>query len=246
VDSLKALDPNRPIREADMCSALTHVAMGHEQTHVPKQPSGRTSRCGPWCGAESSPGRSSGRSASLRLRQSISRHVTRQTPRRRNDHPSCRSCRTMQPSDLGERAYPGEAARAPSGACRMNRYRLRVPSPSADGVGRARCRQCSGLDHFSPLRHQRWRAPVCLSESLHRFHDGWDIVGSANSRRNGSARQKPSRQRDTHAENALYVVGNDHQGRGRFHHCDQSDTCCHHPSWPSPGFYPKWLLSKWA
>ena len=25
VDSLKALDPNRPIREADMCSARAHV-----------------------------------------------------------------------------------------------------------------------------------------------------------------------------------------------------------------------------
>ena len=28
VDSLKALDPNRPIREADMCSALAHICFG--------------------------------------------------------------------------------------------------------------------------------------------------------------------------------------------------------------------------
>src|SRR5512139_110875 len=28
VDSLKALDPNRPIREADMCGALAHVRFG--------------------------------------------------------------------------------------------------------------------------------------------------------------------------------------------------------------------------
>ena len=28
VDSLKALDPNRPIREADMCGALAHVCFG--------------------------------------------------------------------------------------------------------------------------------------------------------------------------------------------------------------------------
>ena len=29
VDGLKALDPNRPIREADMCSALVKSALGH-------------------------------------------------------------------------------------------------------------------------------------------------------------------------------------------------------------------------
>ena len=28
MESLKALDPNRPIREADMCSALDHVCFG--------------------------------------------------------------------------------------------------------------------------------------------------------------------------------------------------------------------------
>ena len=30
MEGLKALDPNRPIREADMCSALAHVRYGPE------------------------------------------------------------------------------------------------------------------------------------------------------------------------------------------------------------------------
>jgi hypothetical protein len=37
VDSLKALDPKRPIREADMCGAARDVRLGQKRTHAPPQ-----------------------------------------------------------------------------------------------------------------------------------------------------------------------------------------------------------------